>query len=83
MVRGCIAAAEKTDCAGTLRYLKWYLKWYLKLRKNEKDTIKMKPKVSMRIYPTMQSCRIVEKHALSTSASREAPVDKCARRHGA
>ena len=29
----------------------------------------------------MLIARIVEKHSLSTGASREAPVDKCARRH--
>ena len=33
-------------------------------------------------FPGFLFVRTVEKHPLSTSASREAPVDKCARRHG-
>ena len=45
----------------------------------------MAPKVTMHEpeMPGVLFVRILEKLSLSTGASREAPVDKCAPRHGA
>ena len=45
----------------------------------------MEPKIWMHKpdIPGLLVVRIVEKHSLSTGASREAPVDKCAPRLGA
>ena len=49
------------------------------------ELLAMAPKVWMHkpAIPGLLVVRIVEKHPLSTGASREAPVDKCAPRHGA